>query len=71
MLLARCTTLTLSQPLRAASMMAASRTANHYCFHFMLAHSPEQAFIGFSPERLDLRQGKMLTGSAGRNGRQR
>lgn len=58
--LARCTTLTLSQPLRAASMMAASRAANHRCFHFMLAHSAEQAFMGSSPERLYFRQGKTL-----------
>lgn len=62
--LARCTTLTLSQPLRAASMMAASRTANHRCFHFMLAHNPEQAFMVSSPERLYLRQGKTLNTEA-------
>ncbi len=62
--LARCTTLTLSQPLRAASMMAASRAANHRCFHFMLAHNAEQAFMGSSPERLYLRQGKMLNTEA-------
>lgn len=43
--LARCTTLTLSQPLRAASM---------------LAHNAEEAFMGSSPERLYLRQGTIL-----------
>lgn len=62
--LARCTTLTLSQPLRPASMMAASRAANHRCFHFMLAHNAEQAFMGSSPERLYLRQGTTLNTEA-------
>lgn len=62
--LARCTTLTLSQPLRAASMMAASLAANHRCFHFMLAHNAEQAFMGSSSERLYLRQGMTLNTEA-------
>ena len=48
--LARKTTLTLSQPLNAAS-----RAVNHHCYHFMLAFTPQQAFLGSSPERLFLR----------------
>ena len=58
--LARRTTLTLSQPLNAASFLAASRAVNHHCYHFMLAFSPDQAFLGSSPERLFLRQGHQL-----------
>lgn len=50
--LARTTTLTLKQPLPATTFMAASRSANHRCFHFMLAHDARQAFLGSSPERL-------------------
>ncbi|QTF09425.1 isochorismate synthase MenF [Brenneria izadpanahii] len=50
--LARATTLTLDRPLQAATFMAASREANHRCFHFMLAHNARQAFLGSSPERL-------------------
>ncbi|PWC21346.1 isochorismate synthase MenF [Brenneria roseae subsp. roseae] len=50
--LARKTTLTLKQPLQATTFMAASRAANHHCFHFMLAHDARQAFLGSSPERL-------------------
>ncbi|ATA24865.1 isochorismate synthase [Brenneria goodwinii] len=50
--LARATTLTLDRPLQATTFMAASRAANHRCFHFMLAHDARQAFLGSSPERL-------------------
>lgn len=53
--LARCSTLTLAQPLAATAMMAASRAVNHRCFHFMLAHNARQAFMGSSPERLYFR----------------
>ncbi|MGM3174929.1 isochorismate synthase MenF [Dickeya lacustris] len=49
---ARATSLTLNEPLRATTLMAASRAANHRCYHFMLALAPEQAFLGSSPERL-------------------
>lgn len=53
--LARRTTLKLSQPLRAAQFLSASRV-NHRCYHFMLALAPERAFLGSSPERLYRRQ---------------
>ncbi|MBF7982785.1 isochorismate synthase MenF [Rahnella laticis] len=53
--LARKTTLTLSQPLNACAFLAASREVNHRCYHFMLAFTPQQAFLGSSPERLFLR----------------
>ncbi|WP_409306425.1 isochorismate synthase MenF [Pectobacterium sp. B1J-3] len=58
--LARATTLTLKQPLQATTFMAASRAANHHCFHFMLAHDARQAFLGSSPERLYRRDGTQL-----------
>lgn len=54
--LARKTTLFLSQPLNPASFLAASRAVNHHCYHFMLAFAPQQAFLGSSPERLFLRE---------------
>lgn len=53
--LARKTTLTLSQPLNAFAFLAASRAVNHHCYHFMLAFTSQQAFLGSSPERLFLR----------------
>lgn len=53
--LARKTTLTLSQPLNACAFLAASRAVNHHCYHFILAFTPQQAFLGSSPERLFLR----------------
>ncbi|NKI75501.1 isochorismate synthase MenF [Dickeya sp. CFBP 2040] len=49
---ARATVLSLDQPLRATTLMAASRAANYRCYHFMLAFAPYQAFLGSSPERL-------------------
>ncbi|KHS97255.1 isochorismate synthase [Pectobacterium brasiliense] len=58
--LARATTLTLTQPLQATTFMAASRAANHHCFHFMLAHDARHAFLGSSPERLYRRRGSEL-----------
>ncbi|RLM27820.1 isochorismate synthase [Brenneria alni] len=58
--LARATTLTLKQPLPATTLMAASRAANHHCFHFMLAHDARQAFLGSSPERLYRRKDTQL-----------
>lgn len=58
--LARRSTLTLNRPLQASSMMAASRAANHNCFHFMLSHDAQQAFLGSSPERLYFRHGNRL-----------
>lgn len=58
--LARTTRLTLDSPLAAATLMAASRAANYDCYHFMLAFTPERAFLGSSPERLYRREGKRL-----------
>ncbi|QHP79605.1 isochorismate synthase MenF [Pectobacterium odoriferum] len=58
--LARATTLTLTQPLQATTFMAASRAANHHCYHFMLAHDARHAFLGSSPERLYRRRGTEL-----------
>lgn len=58
--LARKTTLALSQPLNPASFLAASRAVNHHCYHFMLAFAPQQAFLGSSPERLFLREKRQL-----------
>ncbi|MEM0672994.1 isochorismate synthase MenF [Dickeya oryzae] len=49
---ARATVLSLDKPLRATTLMAASRAVNHHCYHFMLAFAPHQAFLGSSPERL-------------------
>ncbi|RNM06087.1 isochorismate synthase MenF [Dickeya undicola] len=53
---ARASMLSLDKPLRATTLMAASRAANHCCYHFMLAFAPYQAFLGSSPERLYRRQ---------------
>lgn len=58
--LARKTTLHLTQPLNAAAFLAASRKVNHHCYHFMLAFSAQQAFLGSSPERLFLRENNEL-----------
>ncbi|MEH0875536.1 isochorismate synthase MenF [Pectobacterium cacticida] len=62
--LARATTLTLTQPLRATTFMAASRAVNHHCYHFMLAHDAHHAFLGSSPERLYRRRGEELATEA-------
>ncbi|CCJ85307.1 Menaquinone-specific isochorismate synthase [Cronobacter dublinensis 582] len=40
--------------------MAASRRANRDCYHFYLAFSAHEAFLGSSPERLWRRQGLAL-----------
>ncbi|XEG68826.1 isochorismate synthase MenF [Edwardsiella tarda] len=58
--MARRTTLTLREPLRAAQFLAASRAVNHRCYHFMLALAPHHAFLGSSPERLYRRIGRKL-----------
>lgn len=62
--LARKTTLTLSQPLNAAAFLAASRAVNHHCYHFMLAFTAQQAFLGSSPERLFMRENHELSTEA-------
>lgn len=58
--LARNSRLTLTQPLSAPALMAASRRVNHRCYHFMLRFSARSAFLGSSPERLYLRDGRHL-----------
>lgn len=57
---ARATCLTLDNPLKAIQFMKASRDVNHHCYHYMLAFSPSDAFIGSSPERLYRRDEKQL-----------
>ncbi|OAT46058.1 menaquinone-specific isochorismate synthase [Proteus hauseri ATCC 700826] len=57
---ARATCLTLDNPLKAIQFMKASRDVNHHCYHYMLAFSPSDAFIGSSPERLYYRDEKQL-----------
>jgi isochorismate synthases len=54
--LARCSTLQLSQSLSPAAFLAASRNVNARCYHFWCALSPTQSFLGSSPERLYSRQ---------------
>ncbi|HEK1718477.1 TPA: isochorismate synthase [Proteus mirabilis] len=49
---ARATCLSLDNPLKAIQFMKASRDVNHHCYHYMLAFSPTDAFMGSSPERL-------------------
>ena len=58
--LARSTLLTLDCPLSAPAMMDASRSVNHRCYHFMLRFDAHSAFLGSSPERLYLRNGRHL-----------
>lgn len=62
--LARQTVLTFNQPVEPGQMLAASLAVNHHCYHFMMAFSPEEAFLSASPERLFLRQGDQLTTEA-------
>lgn len=58
--LARSTLLTLDSPLSAPAMMNASRQVNHRCYHYMLRFDARRAFLGSSPERLYLREGRLL-----------
>jgi menaquinone-specific isochorismate synthase len=58
--LARATDLRFSAPLQAAAIMAASRRSNLNCFHFLMAFSAQQAFLGSTPERLWRRRGALL-----------
>ncbi|MDW5499037.1 isochorismate synthase MenF [Pseudomonas lundensis] len=58
--LARSSLLTLDGPLSAPAMMAASRRVNHRCYHYMLRFDADYAFLGSSPERLYLRNGRHL-----------
>lgn len=58
--LARATDLRFNAPLQAAAIMAASRRSNLNCFHFLMAFSAQQAFLGSTPERLWRRRGALL-----------
>ncbi|WP_437890370.1 isochorismate synthase MenF [Phytobacter sp. V91] len=58
--LARATDHRFERPVTAASLMAASRRLNHHCFHYYMAFSQQQAFLGSSPERLWRRRGVAL-----------
>ena len=58
--LARASDIRFSQRFSPASLLAASREVNHHCYHFLLAFTPRQAFLGSSPERLYHRQGLAL-----------
>lgn len=58
--LARTTDTRFSRPVHAASLMALSRRMNHHCFHYYMAFSARQAFLGSSPERLWRRRGIAL-----------
>ncbi|EOC0076696.1 isochorismate synthase MenF [Cronobacter turicensis] len=58
--LARATDLRFIAPPDATALMAASREANHHCYHFYLAFSAREAFLGSTPERLWRRRGLAL-----------
>lgn len=58
--LARASDLRFSQPVNAAALMAASRRVNFSCYHFYMAFSPQDAFLGSTPERLWRRIGLAL-----------
>ncbi|RRA42884.1 isochorismate synthase, partial [Cronobacter malonaticus] len=58
--LARATDLRFVAPPDASALMAASREANHHCYHFYLAFSAREAFLGSTPERLWRRNGLAL-----------
>ncbi|EOC1288453.1 isochorismate synthase MenF [Cronobacter muytjensii] len=58
--LARATDLRFTAPVDAAALMAASRRVNRDCYHFYLAFSAREAFLGSTPERLWRRQGRTL-----------
>ncbi len=58
--LARATDLQFAAPLDAVSIMAASRSSNLNCFHFLMAFNARQAFFGSTPERLLRRRGTLL-----------
>ncbi|MGK9172128.1 isochorismate synthase MenF [Yokenella regensburgei] len=58
--LARTTDHRFCRPVNAAALMAASRRLNHHCFHFYMAFTAQEAFLGSSPERLWRRRGSAL-----------
>lgn len=51
-MLARRSTLRVEMPPSPLALMAASRQVNHRCFHYLMAWSAHEAFLGSSPERL-------------------
>ncbi|WP_053144270.1 isochorismate synthase [Erwinia billingiae] len=62
--LARATDLHFTQAVNPAALLDASRQANRHCYHFMLAISPQQAFVGSTPEQLFHRHGLALNTEA-------
>lgn len=62
--LARASDFTLSGPVSAAALLAASQQINPLCYHFMLATGEQQALVGSSPERLYARCGDLLQSEA-------
>lgn len=62
--LARVSDFSLSGPLSAAALLAASQRINPHCYHFMLATEEHQALVGSSPERLYARRGSQLSSEA-------
>ncbi|MDO6707194.1 isochorismate synthase MenF [Photobacterium sp. 1_MG-2023] len=69
--LARQTTVRVSQPVLATQLLKASGQANVGSFHFLFALNAQHAFIGATPERLYLQEGcqvqtEALAGTIGR-----
>lgn len=58
--LANATQLQVAYPLSIYDLLAQSRQNNLGCYHFLWAENAQSGFIGSSPERLYLRQGKQL-----------
>lgn len=58
--LARATDLTFANPVDPGAMLAASRAVNYHCYHYFLALTRDDAFLGSSPERLWQRTGRYL-----------
>lgn len=62
--LARRSTLRMDMPPSPLALMAASRQVNHRCFHYLMAWSAHEAFLGSSPERLYHRDHRSLNTEA-------
>ncbi|VUS88777.1 isochorismate synthase MenF [Klebsiella spallanzanii] len=58
--LSRATDLHFAAPLNAGVIMAASRRSNLNCFHYLMAFTSQEAFLGSTPERLWRRRGALL-----------
>ncbi|AUI65156.1 MULTISPECIES: isochorismate synthase MenF [Glaesserella] len=56
--LANATTKTFQQPISPYDLLFASQQKNLGCYHFLWSEERGEAFIGSSPERLYLRQGR-------------